>query len=196
MKKTESKLIICLVVILSSLLLINSPAFSQSTPFETKLYNAAKKEGRFNWWDTLSLKEAAQFIKAFEKKYPGIKVKFFEGTVDVLEEKYLAEHAADRHTADHIQIDLYERFKKKGLLQDLSDLQKDTGYSKQFFSKDMDAVCYEHTVYGVAYNTKKLPSDQVAHSFEELLDPRFKAMFKSKYTFRCPFSANIRYGCF
>ena len=57
-------------------------ASMQTTALEKKLYEAAKKEGKVIYWDSLNLKEAAQFIKAFTNKYPGIEVSFWEGNAN------------------------------------------------------------------------------------------------------------------
>ena len=147
---------------------------SMATALEKKLYEEAKKEGVVEYWDTLSMKEITELWKGFENKYPGIKLKYFEATSDVREEKYLAEHSAGRHTADIVPLDIYRRFKEKGLLLNLSDIINDTGYPKKFCSPDMDLTALEHTLTGSAYNTKSVSPGDVPRTLEDLLDPKWK----------------------
>src|SRR3990172_7451366 len=120
--------IVFLVIVLAIVPCIGYPA--QPVTLEQKLYEAAKKEGAVEYWDTLSMKEIMALWKGFESKYPGIKLNYFEVSSISREEKYLAEHAAGRHTADIVPIDLYRLFKEKGLLTDLTDIVNDTRYPK------------------------------------------------------------------
>ncbi|MFC1815208.1 ABC transporter substrate-binding protein, partial [Thermodesulfobacteriota bacterium] len=68
----------------------------------------------------------------------------------------------------------YYKFKEMGLLADLSDIIKDTGYPIKFCSKDLDALSVEHTILGTAYNTNLVSPQDVPQSWEDLLDPKWK----------------------
>jgi len=162
----------CLAIIVA--IILGLGGFGFASPLEKQLYEAAKKEGNLEYWDSLSVKEISDLWKGFEKKYPGIKLKYFEATTDVREEKYLTEHNAGRHTADIIPIDLYAKYKEKGLLLNLSDIINDAGYPKKYCPKDLDAVALEHLLIGTAYNTNLIAPKDAPKSWDDLLDPKWK----------------------
>lgn len=144
------------------------------TDLEKKLYEAAKKEGTFVWWDQHSLKDATAFIDLFKKRYPGIDVKYWEAIVEVCETKFFAEQAAGITTVDQFEINRFGNFKGSGIPSDLSELVKDTGYNKNFVEKDGLGAAFEHTVCGAAYNTDSISPKEAPRSWEALLDSKWK----------------------
>ena len=145
-----------------------------STPLEEKLYQAALKEGELIWWDQHSMKEAGRMIQEFNKKYPGIKVTYYEATMDVLGEKFFAEYKAGRETTDIIQAEPYKPFKEQNLLLNISDIIKDVNYPEKFCPKGLWGASVEHTVFSVFYNTKLIAPGDVPRSWEDLLNPKWK----------------------
>lgn len=178
MKKRMYGKAMCLVIILTGVLIVSINATAQTTTqmtaLEKKLYEAALKEGKLEWWDSLKMVEAAGFMKGFSSKYPGVKVEYFEGTAEVREEKYLLEQSAGRRTMDLTSLDQYKLFKEKNLLVDISDIIKDIKYPMQFCAKDMMGTSVEHVILGTAYNTKLVSPKDVPKSYEDLLDPKWK----------------------
>ncbi len=178
MKKWAELKGICLVIILVGIVVVSMSASAQTTAqmtaLEKKLYEAALKEGRFEWWDSLSLKEASAFIKEFSDKYPGVKVDFAEYIGSTREEKYLAEYSAGRKTMDLTSLDRYNLFNDKNLLLDLTDIIKDVNYPSQFCAKVLNGVSVEHVILGTSYNTKLVSPKDVPKSYEDLLDPKWK----------------------
>lgn len=177
MKRWSTLYAICMVVLLAGLWATDS-AIAESAPqmtaLEKKLYEAAKKEGKVFWWDSQSLKEASLFINAFTKRYPGVDVSFWEGNSYQVDEKYFAERQGGRNPVDVMQIEWYDKYKKEGLLTDLGDIVKDSGFSREFTTKEGDAVSIEHTIRGVAYNTKLVSPKDSLRSWEDLLNPKWK----------------------
>lgn len=171
---------VCFAVILSAVLVFSAWGNAQTqksapmTALEQKLYQAALKEGQLNWWDQHSLKESGIWIEAFNAKYPGIKVNYYEGAQNVLTQKYLTEYKAGRATADTIQPEPLRPFKEQKLLLDLSDIIKDTNYPLQFCLKDLTGVTEEITVTVAGYNTKLVSPQDVPKSWEDLLNPKWK----------------------
>lgn len=169
----------CLVIIMAAVLIASicaaAPALTpKPTALEEKLYQAAVKEGELVYWDSLGIREAQAFINAFGKRYPGIKVTYWEATAGDRQEKLMAEYRIGKYTADIDTIDYYQQFKDKGLLANFSDVIKDMNYPKEFYSKDFDAVSIEFAVYGAAYNTKSISSKDIPRTWEGMLDPKFK----------------------
>jgi iron(III) transport system substrate-binding protein len=154
---------------------------TQMTALEKKLYEAAKKEGKVIWWDAQSLKESAQFIKAFSARYPDIEVSYYEANSVQSDEKYFLERQAGKNPVDVIHIDWYQKYKKAGWLIGMGDLVKDTGFSPELLTKDFDAVGIEHSVKGVAYNTKLVSENDVPRSMDALLNPKWKGKIAMEY---------------
>jgi len=177
MKRWSYRGVFCSVILLAGVM-ISSHAFAetsaQMTVLEKKLYEAAKKEGKLTHWDSDSLKNISQFIKAFTSRYPGIEVSYWEGNTSQSDEKYFSERQAGRKSVDVVQVGQYQKFKSEGCLANVSDIVKDTAFPKDLHTKDFDAVAIEHTVKGVSYNTKLISPKDVPRSWEALLDPKWK----------------------
>jgi len=146
----------------------------QAASLEAQLYQAALKEKELNWWDQNSLEEAGAFMTEFNKRYPGIKINYFEGTQDVITERYLSESKAGRATADTIQPEPYRPLQEQGLLLDISDIIKDANYPPQFCTKELTGATLTHGVFGLGYNTRLIPEKDLPQSWEALLDPKWK----------------------
>jgi iron(III) transport system substrate-binding protein len=154
---------------------------TQMTALEKKLYEAAKKEGKVIWWDAQSLKESAQFIKAFSARYPGVEVSYYEANAVQSDEKYFLERQAGRNPVDIIHVDWYQKYKQEGCTTNMSDLAKDSGFYSELLTKDFDAAGIEHSVKGVAYNTKLVPESDVPRSMDALLNPKWKGKIAMEY---------------
>ena len=180
MKKHVFVGMVCFVIILTAVLAVSTWVNAQTqkpttmTALEQKLYQAALKEGQLNWWDQHSLKEAAIWIEAFNARYPGIKVNYFEGSQSVVTQKYLMEYKAGRATADTVSPEPLKPFREQNLLLDLSDIIKDTNFPLQFCLKDLTGVTEEITVNVSGYNTKLVSPQDVPRSYEDLLNPKWK----------------------
>lgn len=181
---------VCSAIILTAVLVGSAWVNAQTqksapmTALEQKLYQAALKEGELNWWDQHSLEEAGIWIQEFNKKYPGIKVKYFEGAQNVLTEKYLTEYKAGRATADTIQPEPLRPFREQKLLLDLSDIIKDVNFPLQFCLKDLTGVTEEVTVTVTGYNTKLVSPQDVPKSWEDLLNPKWKGKIALEERFK------------
>jgi iron(III) transport system substrate-binding protein len=182
MKKLLYFQTVFMAVILSAVLLSSNVfAAAQMTALEEKLYKAAKEEGKLIWWDTGSLRDSVHFIKAFNARYPGIEVTYYEVNADNSDEKYFMERQAGRNPVDLKHTANYPKYQDEGLLDNMSDIIKDTGYPEAFCTKDFDAVGIEHTVKGTAYNTNLVSAKDVPRSWDDLLDPKWKGKINMDY---------------
>ncbi len=185
MKERPFLKISCLVV-MAVIFIFSVQAFGQTatSALEQKLYQAALKEGEFNWWEQYQMKEAVNIINLFSKKYPGIKINYFEGTTDVLIEKYFAEYKAGRANVDIMAAGSHLPFKKEGLLTDLSDIIKDVNYPLQFCPKELTGATLNHGVYGVSYNTDLVSAKDVPRTLEDLLNPKWNGKLNVESRFK------------
>src|ERR687892_492645 len=70
---------------------------------EQVLLDGAKKEGRMMWYTSLTGGPNQEVPKAFEAKYPGIKVDVYRGDSDAIIARVLQEAEAKRYLVDCIE---------------------------------------------------------------------------------------------
>ncbi|MFL9926359.1 extracellular solute-binding protein [Herbaspirillum lusitanum] len=88
-------------LVLSVALLAAGVTATANAAVDAALIAAAKKEGEVSWYSSLVVNQASRPIAAaFEKKYPGIKVKITSGTATDLLLKIMAEGRANSPRAD------------------------------------------------------------------------------------------------
>jgi iron(III) transport system substrate-binding protein len=165
------------VMVLACIFTVSSSiarAETQMTPLEKNLYEAAKKEGKLIYWDSQSLKDTAKFTKAFNARYPGIEIVYYEANAVDSDQKYFMERKAGKHLVDVTHIDWYLKYRKEAYLADLTDIVKDTNFPLSCVSPNFDAAGLHHTVKAVAYNTNLVSEKDVPRSWEDLLNPKWK----------------------
>lgn len=141
---------------------------------EQRLYEGAKKEGKVVWWSTINIDDAVHYQKAFEEKYRGVKIEYFEASADVIMERVLLEHQAGRSTADVFNSNEYIPLRDAGVLADLSDLVEPPAYPPELFHPAKDGAYYQYTVYTLAYNTNRVRPEEAPRRWEDLLNPRWR----------------------
>jgi len=70
---------------------------------EQVLLDGAKKEGRMMWYTSLTGGPNQEVPKAFEAKYPGIRVDVYRGDSDAIIQRVLQEAQAKRYLVDTIE---------------------------------------------------------------------------------------------
>ena len=71
----------------------------------TDLAKAAKKEGTLTWYTTFSSDDVDPMIAAFNKDYPGVKVKALRLSADQIPPKVITEQKGGQYTADVVSGD-------------------------------------------------------------------------------------------
>lgn len=146
---------------------------------EQILLAGAKSEGRVVWYTSLAGSSYKQIAKAFESKYPDVKVDIYRGTSQDLMAKISAEAQAKRFLVDTAETTL-------PLLRVLREDGRLTPYASPHFGKYPEeakekadkgllfwAVDRESYI-GVAVNKNSIPASAVPKSYEDLLRPEFK----------------------
>jgi iron(III) transport system substrate-binding protein len=154
----------------------SSGSSSPSTSaIEQKLYDAAKQEGRVAWWATInSGKDIDTFTKAFNEKYPGIKIDYYEASEDVVAQRVIQEHQAGKNNVDVFVGTAYTPLKQAGVLADLSGLIEPPSWSEAQFNPPKDSGYYAYTVTTWAYNTNNVKAAEAPKNYEDLLNGRWK----------------------
>ena len=137
--------------------------------------DAAKQEGAVVVYGTTILDDMTRLNNLFNQKFPTIKVDYFRSTGRSLYEKILNENRARLYAADIYQISGMQMWMlaQRGLLlryasperAAIADGDKDKG--------GYWTALYSNT-YAMAYNTREVAAQDIPHSYQDLLAPKWK----------------------
>ena len=146
---------------------------------EQLLYSGAKSEGKLTWYTSLAGESYKGMVKAFETKYPGVKVEAYRVSGSDMATRMYEESKAKRYIADAVET-------TEGNLMFMRDAFLLRPYfSPHFASYPEDAkekgerglyfwAIARESYIGFAYNTKLLPKNAVPKNYEGLLHPALK----------------------
>jgi iron(III) transport system substrate-binding protein len=146
---------------------------------EQLLYSGAKSEGKLTWYTSLAGESYKGMVKAFETKYPGVKVEAYRVSGSDMTARMYEESKAKRYIADAVET-------TEGNLMFMRDAFLLRPYfSPNFASYPEDAkekgerglyfwAIARESYIGFAYNTKLLPKSAVPKNYEGLLHPALK----------------------
>jgi len=139
------------------------------------LEKEARKEGELVWYAAMASDRAGELIKAFESKYPFIKIRFQPGGAGRQLEQLLIEHRTKKQRADIINTrrSYVGVMAKAGAVTryrtPLRAALRDGFTDKEGF---VNGIYAQPRVF--LYNTNMIPRDKAPQAFEDLLDPRWK----------------------
>lgn len=168
----KSSLIVKLVLILTLL----GWTLSFSARADDPLYEAAKKEGVVHWYSQFDKEVNEEIVRAFEKKYPGIRVDHLrKNTPDQLA-TIAAERMAKRVRADVLNNTdpaVFEVWKREGFL-DRYVPKNAGGLAPEF--RDKDGFFHVMGIYAMigVYNTKQVRAEEAPQSWTDFLNPKWK----------------------
>lgn len=139
------------------------------------LYQAAKKEGQVTWYTTLIVKQAVRpLVAAFQKKYPGVKVRYSRANSTNTAIKILSEGKANR-----ILGDVFDGTSNAEPLKDAGLVEKWTpkgvaAYPEEY--RDPEGYWAVTHLYFLTpgVNTSLVPPKDAPKTFEDLLDPKWR----------------------
>ena len=150
----------------------NRPALA----IDAAVIDAAKKEGEVVWYSTQIVNQVVRPIAAaFEKKYPGVKVRYTRANANEVAVKILNESSAG-----HPQSDVFDGtstvvpLKQAGyVLQWQPDAAKtypdlSTGIPDGYW------VASNIYINTPGYNTQLIPKGSEPHTYQDLLDPKWR----------------------
>ena len=139
------------------------------------LEKEARKEGELVWYAAMASDRAGELIKAFEGKYPFVKVRFQPGGAGRQLEQLLVEHRTKKQRADIINTrrSYVGVMAKAGAVAryrtPLRASLRDGFTDKEGF---ISGIYAQPRVF--LFNTRMVARDKAPQSFEDLLDPRWK----------------------
>src|SRR5918993_2148786 len=146
---------------------------------EQVLLEGAKKEGRMMWYTSLTGGPNQEVPKAFEAKYPGIKVDVYRGDSDAIIQRVLQEAQAKRFLVDTIETTfpvlkvmqenkLLAPYFSPHLAQYPDEAKEKAEKGLVFWTTDRESYI------GLAYNTNSVQGNAVPKGFDDLLKPELR----------------------
>jgi ABC-type Fe3+ transport system substrate-binding protein len=145
---------------------------------DPKLVEAARREGEVVLYTTLIVDQVVRpMIKAFRAQIPGIDVKFVRTDSAQQVVKLINEGRAGRVQADiwHLSDELAPLLREN--LVAALDLPNARGLPDEMIDRKGNWVATNLSTRSLAYNTQLVRADQVPHTHQDLLDPRWKSQF-------------------
>ncbi len=154
--------------------LVNSLKGLSNTAREAKLYNGAKAEGTLKWYTTLSSTIGPGVVKAFEAKYPGVKVDMYRASSEDVTARMYQEASAGTSGADVVETNGTELF----FMQHHGDIvipYRGSPYAKAIpKAYQFDAFTGDRLeAFLVAWNTNLVKDDPPHGGWNNLTDPKW-----------------------
>ncbi len=142
---------------------------------QAKLLEGAKKEGGFTLYSSATTEDMNEHIKAFEAKYPGVKVKFWRGDSEGILQRAVTETRGGRNEFDVIETSggTMEAGFRENLFQVVkSPVLEDISPRAKFDGGAWTGTRFQ--LHVIAYNTNATRKDALPKAWADLADPRFK----------------------
>lgn len=153
---------------------------AQAPPGETitpALIEAAKKEGKVNFYTAMEINVAEQFSKLFEAKFPGIKVKVERSGAERVFSRIAQEYSSKIYNADFANTTdaahVYA-WKRDGLLAPYVPADVAAHFADGYKDKDGMFQTVRILFVAVAYNTQLVKPEEAPNGFVDLLDPKWQ----------------------
>ena len=146
---------------------------------EQKLLEGAKKEGKLVWYTSLAGASYKAIVKAFEEKYPDVKLEVYRAGSKDLTPKILNEAQSGQYLVDALET-------TPGTLMLLRDKKILGTYDSPSLKRFPETAKYEakgggiywvndrESFIGFGYNTKLVAEKDVPKNFDDLLKPVWK----------------------
>jgi iron(III) transport system substrate-binding protein len=146
---------------------------------EKMLFEGAKREGRVMWYTSLTGGPNQEVPKAFEAKYPGIKVDVYRASSEDLAARVLQEAQAKRYLVDSVEttlpvlrvmqeLKLLMPYFSPHLTQYPDETKERTEKGLVYWATDRESYI------GLAYNTNVIAVDAAPRAFDDLLRAELK----------------------
>lgn len=156
----------------------SAAALPEASPVTPALVEAARKEGKINFYTAVDVEVAEKVAASFRTKYPGIEVQVERAGSERVFQRVGQEYGSSIYNADVVNSSdaaHYIIWKRDGWLapyvpEDVAKHYRDSA------DPDGAFATWRATLSPIAYNTKFVKPDQAPKSFADLLDPKWKGM--------------------
>lgn len=157
----------------STRVLSQAPAAEAITP---ALIEAAKKEGKVNFYTAMEINIAQQFSKAFETKFPGISVKVERSGSERVFSRIAQEYSSKITNVDIVNTTdaahVYA-WKNQGWLAPYVPADAAASFDAAYKDKDGQFAVVRVVFVAIAYNTQLVKPEDAPKGFKDLLDPKW-----------------------
>ena len=150
-----------------------SPPALEITP---ALIEAAKKEGKVNYYTSVEIKVAERMAKLFEAKFPGIAVKVERSGAERNFQRIGQEYASKIYNCDTVNSSDAAHFivwKRDGLLEPVLPVDVAKHYAPEFKDADGTHATWRVMLSAIAYNKTLVKPEDAPKGFRDLLDPKW-----------------------
>jgi iron(III) transport system substrate-binding protein len=146
---------------------------------EAVLYAGAKSEGKVTWYTSLAGDSYKAIVKAFEGKYPGVKVEAYRISGGDMTTRMIEENKAKRYLVDTVETtESNLMFMRDSFLLRPYFSPNFVAYPEDAKEKSERGLYFwaiaRESYIGFAYNTKLLAKNAVPKNFDGLLSPQLK----------------------
>jgi iron(III) transport system substrate-binding protein len=170
MARRHSTIAIVIAGVVIAVFLGGGPAHA----IDAAVIDAAKKEGEVIWASTQIVSQLGRPVAtAFEKKYPGIKVRFTRANANEVAVKILNENRAGRPQSDVFDgTSTVVPLKQEGFVL---QWQPDAAKAYPDLYKDPQGYWVASNLFinTPGYNTSLIPKGAEPHTYQDLLDPKW-----------------------
>jgi len=152
-------------------------AAPEPTPLSPALIQAARKEGTLAFYTAMDIPVAEELTKAFEARYPGIKVRVRRSGAERVFQRIGKEEDISIHEVDVVcstDAGHFVRWRREGLLAPF--LPEDAARHlppEQIGADGMYATVFA-SLSPIGYNTNLVKPEDAPTTFADLLDPRWQ----------------------
>lgn len=150
-------------------------AKNQASSLDT-LYQQAKAEGSVSFWGPENVPYINQLGAAFNKTYPGIKVKPFEITSTDMVPKMIAAAQAGQTTTDIAEgsLSTIQPLVQHNLLAQYQNWSKLLKLPQGAILENGAALAWYNNLQPIAFNTNLVSAQDAPKTWNDLLDPKWK----------------------
>jgi ABC-type Fe3+ transport system substrate-binding protein len=136
------------------------------------LYPKAKQEGSLVVYTIWDVEHIRSILDVFNKRFPGINTSYWQGTRSEIIARTLTEYQGDQKTADVILSEgAPVVLRAAGAIEAYNTVQADA-----LLLHDPTLPTVSLQIMALAYNTKKLKTNEVPKSWDDVINPKYKGM--------------------
>jgi iron(III) transport system substrate-binding protein len=175
----NKKLLLSLLSLIAIFALTDKLAIAQARPqsdarFEKlakELYPKAKQEGALIVYTVWDVEHIRALTEAFKKRFPGIDAIYWQATRSEVTTRTLTEYQGNQATVDVILTEAPLVLHAAGATEPYQTVQ-----GSSLFVNDAVAPVVSLQIQALAYNTKKLKSEDAPKSWEDVTNPKYKGI--------------------
>lgn len=172
-RKTLAVAVVFLAVLVCGVVQAQSTSDEGEFAVPDSWIQGAKKEGKVVFYGSDRPLEIREVIRAFNRRYPFVRVEYMEASTEVRREKVLLTAKRGEAITDTIyNLGNLQDYIKAGVLMDLRDLPMWKRYPADL--KQENFIGFHIKYWSLAHSRELVAERDLPKTWEDLLDPRWK----------------------